>query len=100
MGDTLTLEIFEQARRYMVAGSLAPAPVGLSMSPALHAQWVRYLVVQGLGGIRLPVLIDPRMTGNPNATVFYDKKIWRKRVKNQNKWDRQQRRHFRQKEQN
>jgi hypothetical protein len=95
MSDTLNAEILENARRSLaaMAGS-ARVLVGLSMSPAVEAKLKRELPLpkepryhffaQPFG---VPIIVDPRMNSR-TATAYYDRKIWRKRVKEQNRWDR------------
>ena len=39
----------------------------------------------------IPVLTDPRMEGCDDIHAFYDRKLWRERLKEQNEWDRIQR---------
>jgi hypothetical protein len=69
------------------------------MSPAVEAALKRQTppvpVVISYGAafpFGVPIIVDPRMNSR-TATAYYDPKIWRKRVKEQNRYDRRKYRH-------
>lgn len=68
-----------------------PTLVGLSMSPAMESA-VRRRVSPPADGLwrehplGVPVIVDPRMKAAA-ATAYYDRRTWRKRVKEQQRWD-------------
>ena len=76
--------------------------VGMSMSPRVYAALLNHHRATPKGQTNLnlslrptgsspfpgvPYIVDERMSSNPNVTVYYDKKIWRKRLKNQRRHD-------------
>jgi len=95
MSHTLDSEILNQVRGSLaaMAGS-ARLLVGLSMSPAVESALRKQLPPPDprrfeMYPLGCPVIVDPRMTSR-SATAYYDRKIWRKRVKEQRRWDRRQ----------
>ncbi len=95
MSHTLNAEILEKVRGSLAAmtGS-ARILVGLTMSPAVEAALKRQIppapVVMSYRSpfpFGVPIIVDPRMNSR-TATAYYDRKIWRKRVKEQNRYDR------------
>lgn len=94
MSETLTKGLLEQVMRTM----MRPAErrmVGMTMSPRVHEAMKRELppldpvlpvFLQRQFGV--PVIVDPRMSSCMHASAYFDAKIWRKRVKEQKRWDR------------
>lgn len=91
MSQKLNASILDKARAAVaeIAG-IGPPLVGLSMSPEAQARLRRECTPTQSAYIPpfgVSIIIDPRMKQN-GATAFYDRKIWRKRVKEQVRWDR------------
>lgn len=78
----------------VLAAAGAPPVVGMSMSPAVYGALRRELGASSTArfcwGWGFPIIVDPRMTSK-SGTVFYDRKVWRKRLKEQKRWDRRRR---------
>ena len=94
MSHILNAVILENVRDSLDAmtGS-ARILVGLTMSPAVEVALKRQTpsvpVVMSYRSpfpFGVPIIVDPRMN-SWTATAYYDSKIWRKRVKEQNRYD-------------
>lgn len=89
MSQTLDAETIRKARQML--GMPARILVGLTMPPqvAVAMQRKAKRFAEGLVSnpfLGVPVIVDDRMRGN-TATAYYDRKIWRKRVKEQRRYD-------------
>lgn len=94
MCHTLNKEILNDAKRSIKLefGHIRP-PVGITMSPAMESCIKRKNEITTLSIERgralwfgVPIIVDPRMN-KMTATVYNDPKIWRKRLKEQKRYD-------------
>lgn len=87
--STLDAETIRKARERIATP--ARILVGLTMPPHVEIAMRRQArpVAAGLVSnpfFGVPVIVDDRMTGN-TATAYYDRKIWRKRVREQRRYE-------------
>lgn len=83
--NTLDAETIRKARELL--GKPARILVGLTMPPRVEIAMRRQAATVAVDSLAtsflgVPVIVDYRMRGN-TATAYYDRKIWRKRVKEQ-----------------
>jgi hypothetical protein len=87
--NTLDAETIAKARQML--GKPARILVGLTMPPHVEIAMRRQAATVAVDSLAtsflgVPVIVDDRMRGN-SATAYYDRKIWRKRVKDQRRHD-------------